>query len=143
MAPTPIAIIAGVGAGTGSSVARRFAKAYPVALLARKPSSYEPLVQEINSSGGKAYGFTADVSDAASLNKAFEAIKAQIGGEVSAAAAIFNAQCPFEKKPFLETSEEKYLSSVNIAMYVLTAVVGGGGGGEAVCYTGLERLTVR
>lgn len=108
MAPTPICIIAGIGPGTGAAVARRFAKAYPVALLARQESSYEPLVKEINQSGGKASGFSADVADAKSVKSAFEGIKQQFGteGDLGCAAAIFNASGPFSRKPFLELSAD-------------------------------------
>ena len=66
------AVIAGVGSGTGTSLAHRFAKTYPVALLARKPESYEGLVQEINNSGGKAVGVSADVSSEDSVKAAFK-----------------------------------------------------------------------
>merc|ERR1711939_406491 len=39
-------IVAGVGAGTGRSVAIKFAQTYPVALLARNPANYESIVKE-------------------------------------------------------------------------------------------------
>ncbi|KAL9061295.1 MAG: hypothetical protein Q9162_000169 [Coniocarpon cinnabarinum] len=118
MASKPIAVIAGIGPGTGASVARRFAKSYPVALLARSAGSYEPLVQEINSSGGKAYGFSADVSDAASVKRAFESIKKEMsnGGEVTAAAAIFNASGGFSRKPFLEVDVQDFRKSLDVSV---------------------------
>ena len=111
---TPVAIIAGIGPGTGASVARRFAKSYPVALLARKPESYEPLVKEINASGGKAFGFSTDVADATSVKKTFEGIKAQVG--TVAAAAVFNASGPFARKPFLETTVEQFDASWGVSV---------------------------
>ena len=83
------AVVAGVGAGTGASVARCFAKAYPVALLARSPANYEDLAKEINSSGGKAIGISTDVSDEKSVKSAFEKIQKEFGDVC--AAAIFNA----------------------------------------------------
>lgn len=117
MAAKPIAIIAGVGAGTGASVARRFAQSYPVALLARSTQSYEPLVQEINNSGGKAYGFSTDVSDPESVRKAFEGIKKEMGGsDITAAAAIFNASGPFARKAFLETTVEEAQKSWDVSL---------------------------
>ena len=117
MAGKPIAIIAGIGPGTGASVARRFAKTYPVALLARSAQSYEPLVQEINSSGGKAIGISTDVADTESVRKAFEGIKNELGGEeLSAAAAIFNASGPFVRKPFLETKLDDFVSSWDVSV---------------------------
>jgi NADP-dependent 3-hydroxy acid dehydrogenase YdfG len=83
-----IAIVAGVGAGTGASVARKFAATYPVVLLARKPESYEGLAKEINQSGGKAVGISTDVSDSNSVKKAVETIKEEFGDEVGAAVSL-------------------------------------------------------
>ncbi|KAH8731119.1 hypothetical protein GQ44DRAFT_376807 [Phaeosphaeriaceae sp. PMI808] len=115
MASKLIAIVAGVGAGTGASVARKFAKAYPVVLLARKPESYESLANEINSSGGKAIGISTDVSDASSLTAAVQAIKKEFGNDVGAAAAIFNASGGFLRKPFLEVPPEVFAQSIAIS----------------------------
>ena len=58
MAAKAFAVVAGVGPGTGASVARRFGKEYPVFLLARNPDNYEATVKEINSNGGKAVGIS-------------------------------------------------------------------------------------
>lgn len=80
-----IAIIAGVGEGTGASVARKFALAYPVVLLARNPGSYEPLVKEINGNGGTALGISTDVSDEGSVKSAFVEVEKQFGKDVGLA----------------------------------------------------------
>jgi NADP-dependent 3-hydroxy acid dehydrogenase YdfG len=88
MASKLIAIVAGVGAGTGASVARRFAKAYPVVLLARSPESYNDLVKEINGSGGKAIGISTDISDAKSVANAEAEIKKEFGNGVGAAVSF-------------------------------------------------------
>lgn len=114
MAPSPIAIIAGVGPGTGAAVARRFAKTYPVVLLARSASNYEPVVAEINESGGKAVGISADITDEESVKGAFDKITQgglwKDGGEVGVAAAVFNLGGGFVKKPFLELTKEEFAS---------------------------------
>ncbi|KAH7095406.1 hypothetical protein FB567DRAFT_586731 [Paraphoma chrysanthemicola] len=115
MASKLIAIVAGVGAGTGAAVARKFAKAYPVVLLARKPESFESLANEINSAGGKAIGISTDVSDASSLKNAVETIKKEFGNDVGAAAAIFNASGPFLRKPFLEIPPEVFAASLGVS----------------------------
>lgn len=107
MSPSPFAVIAGVGPGTGSAVARRFAKAYPVALLARSPNNYEALVKEINDAGGKAIGISTDVSSEESIKSAFAQIKQEFEG-AGCAAAIFNASGPFMRKPLLETGVEEF-----------------------------------
>lgn len=108
MAPSPIAIIAGVGPGTGAAVARKFAQIYPVVLLARSASNYEPVVDEINKNGGKAVGISADITDEESVNGAFDQIKKQGGAEFGVAAAVFNLGGGFAKKPFLELTKEEF-----------------------------------
>ncbi|KAF2002958.1 NAD(P)-binding protein [Amniculicola lignicola CBS 123094] len=115
MASKLIAIVAGVGAGTGASVARKFAKKYPVVLLARNPENFEGLANEINKSGGHAIGISADVSDSASVKSALEKVKQEFGQDVGAAAAIFNAAGGFLRKPFLELPEDVFNTSLNVS----------------------------
>ena len=92
---------------SGASVARRFAKSYSVALLARKPANYEPLVKEIEAAGGKAIGISTDASDRASVDKAFETIKKEIGS-AKLAAAIYNVGGRFVRKPFLDLTPDDF-----------------------------------
>lgn len=115
MASTPFALIAGVGPGTGASVARKFATAYPVVLLARQSSSYSPLVEEINKSGGKAVGISTDVSDPASVKNAMEQVEKEFPGQ-GCAAAIFNASGSFSRKPFMETTVEEFSKSNSVSI---------------------------
>ncbi|KAL1599761.1 hypothetical protein SLS60_007565 [Paraconiothyrium brasiliense] len=125
-----IAIVAGVGAGTGAAVARKFAAAYPVVLLARNPDNFKSLAEEINSSGGKAIGISTDVSDSKSVQNAVNAIKQEFGSDVGAAvrfnipsletstkskqAAIFNASGGFTRAPFLELPEDAFTQSLAV-----------------------------
>lgn len=88
MAPNVFAVIAGVGPGTGAAIVRRFAKAYPVVLLARKEESYSSLVKEINEAGGSALGVATDVSVGSSITAAFETIKAKFGGDATCAVSL-------------------------------------------------------
>ncbi|KAJ5832442.1 Oxidoreductase short chain dehydrogenase/reductase family [Penicillium riverlandense] len=111
MASKTLAVIAGVGPGTGASIARIFAKTYPVVLLARSPSSYEPVVKEINSSGGQALGISTDLSDSNSVKAAFDQIAQKYPG-TGLAAAVFNSSGSFSRKPFLEVTEEEYSTSL-------------------------------
>ncbi|GAB7350717.1 hypothetical protein MBLNU459_g1272t1 [Dothideomycetes sp. NU459] len=113
MPPTPFAVVAGVGPGTGAAVARRFAQAYPVALLARTPESYESLVKEINSSGGKAIGISTNVADASSVKSAFSEIEEKFGS--TCAAAVFNASGPFVRKGLLEMSEKDLTGGFDVS----------------------------
>ncbi len=100
-APTFYAVVAGVGSGTGASVAQHFAKAYPVALLARSESSYAPVVEAITKAGGTAIGITTDAADPASVDAAFAQI-AKEWPQAKLAAAVYNANAGFAYKPFLE-----------------------------------------
>ncbi|KAF7539225.1 hypothetical protein G7054_g2339 [Neopestalotiopsis clavispora] len=105
MASKFYAVVIGAGPGTGRASAIRFSKAYPVALLARSPESYEATVKEINAAGGKAIGLNADASNPDSLKAAFETINQEFAGH-KLAAAIYNASAGYGVKPFLEVQLE-------------------------------------
>ncbi|KAE8152203.1 hypothetical protein BDV25DRAFT_128208 [Aspergillus avenaceus] len=109
MATKPFAIIAGVGPGTGSSIARKFAQVYSVVLLARNPGNFTTVVDEINASGGQATGISTDLSDAQSVNSAFDKITQEYEGS-ALAAAVFNSGGGFVRKPFLELTGEEFSS---------------------------------
>ncbi|KAF2808453.1 NAD(P)-binding protein [Mytilinidion resinicola] len=115
MASKLVAIVAGVGPGTGAAVARKFAAAYPVVLLARNPENFESLAKEINGNGGKAIGISTDISDSKSVDAAFEKIEKEFGPGVSAAAAVFNASGRFVRKPFLELTEEDFTAGLDVS----------------------------
>ena len=83
-----ITVVAGVGSGTGSSIAKKFAETYPVVLLARKPDSYDSLIKEINGSGGKAIGISTDVTNGISVEDAFSKMKEEYGKDVALAVCI-------------------------------------------------------
>lgn len=92
-------------------VAKRFAKAYPVVLLARREESFKDLVTEINGSGGRAIGIPTDATDAASVKSAFDTIKKELP-DLKLAAAIYNVSAGFGIKPFLEFKIEELDSSL-------------------------------
>jgi NADP-dependent 3-hydroxy acid dehydrogenase YdfG len=120
MAAKAIAIIAGVGAGTGASVARHFSSSYPVVLLARNADHFKTLAEEINKSGGNAIGISTDLTDPASLKNAFERIQEEFPG-VPCAAAIYNAAGGFVRKPLLEVTEEEFTHGFAVNVYVAQA----------------------
>ncbi|KAH8664512.1 hypothetical protein BX600DRAFT_464578 [Xylariales sp. PMI_506] len=107
------AIVIGAGPGTGRASALRFAKEYPVVLLARSPGSYEDTVKEINSAGGKAIGISTDATSVESLNAAFDTISKELP-EHKLAAAIYNAAAGFAPKPFVEAKLEELNSSIDV-----------------------------
>jgi short-subunit dehydrogenase len=73
---SPVAVVTGVGPGTGAAIARRFARGgYAVAMLARNHERLSQLEQEIPG----AHAYPCDVSDEARLDAALEAIRTDLG----------------------------------------------------------------
>ena len=72
----PIALITGVGPGTGSAMVRRFARGgYAVAMLARTSERLVSLEKEIE----HAHGYPCDVTDEAQLDAAIAKVRADLG----------------------------------------------------------------
>ena len=76
----PVAVITGVGAGLGASLARKFAaEGCAVAMLARSQGFINDLARTIASDGGKAIGVPADVTSQEAVSAAFECIRKELG----------------------------------------------------------------
>lgn len=72
----PICLISGVGPGTGSALARRFAEGgYRVALLARNEARLAALEKEL----GSARAYQCDVSDPAQVEQVADAVERDLG----------------------------------------------------------------
>lgn len=72
----PVALVTGVGPGTGAAIARRFAQGgYQVAMLARNHARLQALEREIASS--RAYA--CDVTDEARLDATIAAVRTDLG----------------------------------------------------------------
>jgi NAD(P)-dependent dehydrogenase (short-subunit alcohol dehydrogenase family) len=81
----PVCVVVGVGPGNGAALARRFAaEGYAVALLARTTTTSGPLAARLE--GARAY--ECDVADAASIERAFAAVRRDLG---DAAVLVYNA----------------------------------------------------
>ena len=121
----PIAIIQGVGPGTGASVARKFAAKYPVVLLSRTEKSYKDIVDEINAAGGTAIGIPTDVADQESVQKTFEKINqlGEGGGKPKVAAAVLNGLGTFVKKPFLDLTYDEFTTAYESPGRVSTSYI--------------------
>lgn len=102
-----IAVVAGIGAGTGSAVAHRFALKYPVALLARSKENLDPVVDSIRSKGGKAFGYVTDVSEQADMETTFKHISNDYPN-YAITAAIYNVGGAFKRGSFLDVSLEDF-----------------------------------
>ena len=81
-------------------------------LLARNRDNYTDVVKEIQASGGRALGIQTDVTNPTSLTSAFDTIKKELSG-ATAAAAIYNVNTGFTRKPFLEATIDDLDSSLN------------------------------
>jgi len=72
----PVAVVTGVGPGTGSAMVRRFARGgYAVAMLARTRERLVSLEQEIEHTRG----YPCDVTDEAQLDDAIDKLRAELG----------------------------------------------------------------
>ncbi|KAK0433094.1 NAD(P)-binding protein, partial [Armillaria borealis] len=107
MANTPVAVIAGLGSGsgTGAATARLFAKqGYAIALVARGADSLKALSDEINTAGGAAASFPISSYSTTDINAAFTQIRAQYQGR-PIRVALYNAGHGVWK-PFLDITPE-------------------------------------
>lgn len=75
----PVAVVTGVGPGLGAALARRFAKEYAVAVIARSGGYLKSLAGEITSAGGQALDVPADVGDRGQIKAAFKQIRERLG----------------------------------------------------------------
>lgn len=100
----------GIGAGTGGSTARLFAKqGYNVALIARNAKELEATAENIRAAGGSAAAFPVVKYDYADIHEAFMAIKKHWPGE-ELRVAVYNTGFGI-RKPFLETTEDDWKES--------------------------------
>ena len=76
---TAVAVVVGVGPGLGAALARRFAKEYAVALIARNADYVQSLAKEIQNTGGRALAVPADIGDRTQTEAAFTTIREQLG----------------------------------------------------------------
>jgi NAD(P)-dependent dehydrogenase (short-subunit alcohol dehydrogenase family) len=70
-----VCLITGVGPGTGSALARRFAEGYRVAMLARHADRLRDLEKELPGSRG----FACDVANEGQLGETLDAVRNQLG----------------------------------------------------------------
>src|SRR6185369_11361775 len=72
----PVALVSGVGPGTGAAIARRFARGgYAVAMLARNKERLVALEHEIDN----ARGYACDVTDEAQVEARLQQVASELG----------------------------------------------------------------
>ncbi|MDE1179727.1 SDR family oxidoreductase [Paraburkholderia sp.] len=75
-----VALVTGAGSGIGRACARKLiAHGYRVVLAGRRQAPLDALVEEARQSGGEALAVACDVSDAASVDALFDAIRTHYG----------------------------------------------------------------
>lgn len=75
-----VAVISGVGAGLGASLARKFAaEGCQVALLARSAGFSTELADDIRAQGGTAEVFPTDITDPAQVDETFGRVRERLG----------------------------------------------------------------
>ncbi|HEV2169900.1 MAG TPA: SDR family NAD(P)-dependent oxidoreductase [Candidatus Binatus sp.] len=75
----PVAVVIGVGPGLGAALARRFAAAYRVAMLARKAEYLKALAAEIRQAGSTVIDLTCDVASRTQITESFSTIRRELG----------------------------------------------------------------
>ncbi|MEE9568499.1 MAG: SDR family NAD(P)-dependent oxidoreductase, partial [Candidatus Binatia bacterium] len=74
------AVVAGVGPGLGSSLARALAgEGYGVGLFSRRSASSEPVAAQIQARGGKALVVPVDVTNRDSVVSAVDRVRSEFG----------------------------------------------------------------
>lgn len=150
----PVVIVAGVGPGIGTSIARAFgAEGFAIALLARDSARLAKRLAEITAAGITAAPFIVDLADGAATRNAVEQVRDWAGGDPSS--LVYNAFTLHQgSADQLDLAESERAMRVNfIAATQLTALVAPamrasgtgsllftGGGAALHPYTGLSSL---
>jgi len=119
-----VAIIGGVGPGTGGALARAFAKQdYAVGLLSRRAESSAPIAEEIRARGGKALVQPCDVT----VRQSVQAAVGEIGRQLGVITALAHNASGYGRGRFLEMDPEQVRASFDAnvmgAVYLAQAVI--------------------
>ena len=119
-----VIVITGATAGVGRAAARAFAKrGAHVGLIARDAGRLEATRSEVEALGGKALTVSADVADAAAMERAAELIEAKLGEiDIWVNAAMATVLAPVDEitpAEFARVTEVTYLGNVYSTMAAL------------------------
>lgn len=125
----PLAIVTGVGPGTGTSIARRFAEGgYRVALLARNAERLNALAAELPDSVAR----PVDVADETALNETLADLQQEFGPPKTvvhnAVGGAFGDFLAVEPKVLEQNFQVNVMALMHLARAVAPAMVANGGG---------------
>jgi short-subunit dehydrogenase len=131
----PVALVTGVGPGTGAAIARRFARGgYAVAMLARTRERLVALEKEIE----HARGYPCDVTDEAQLDVAVSAVRAELGAPTvlihNAVGGAFGTFLEIEPEVLQRNFQINTMALLHLARRLAPAMVTAGQG--AIIATG-------
>jgi NAD(P)-dependent dehydrogenase (short-subunit alcohol dehydrogenase family) len=117
MKPPSVVVITGAGSGVGRATARAFASmGVAVGLIARGEDSLEAAAKEVSSAGGRALAISADVADAAAVERAAARVEEELGPlDVWVNNAMTSVLAPFAEvspEEFRRVTEVTYLGQV-------------------------------
>lgn len=127
------AVIAGVGPGLGSSLARAFARqGLAIALLSRRAESSEPVARELRSSGTSVLAVPTDVTDLRAVTKSVAAVKSNLGQitvlAYNASGYGRGAFLGLDPAVFRQSFEVGVLGAVHLAQSVIPDMLAAGRG---------------
>lgn len=119
-----VVVITGASAGLGRATAREFARhGASLGLIARNTARLEAVKSEVEALGGKAVIFSADVADAAQIDKAAEHVETQLGPidiwVNDAMTTVFSHFHDMSAEEFRRVTEVTYLGNVHGTMAAL------------------------
>ena len=125
----PLAIVTGVGPGTGASIVRRFHEGgYQVAMLARNADRLATLESEL----ADAFAVPCDVADAGSLLAALDAIEARAGTPKvvvhNAVGGAFGSFLEMEPEVLERNFQVNVMALMHLARWAAPRMEAGGGG---------------
>lgn len=131
----PVALVSGVGPGTGAAIARRFARGgYAVAMLARSKERLDELEREIE----HARGYPCDVTDEAQLDATIERVRADLGAPKvlvhNAVGGAFATFLEIEPKVLNDNFQVNTMALLHLARRLAPAMIEAGEG--AIIVTG-------
>lgn len=129
MSSKPLAIITGVGPGTGSALVRRFAAGgFTVAMLARDAARLDALAAEVPDT----FAVPCNVADAAALESALEDIEARFGAPKvvihNAVGGAFGSFQDIEPRVLERNFQVNVMALLHLARFATPRMIANGGG---------------